>query len=115
MEKAIKRALEGGYAKNDPIILKSFLDHYEIHLLSPLFWQALGKAEGWEDECDKCGTLQTVIDSEVAEYNESVCKVHNGLGNAHIMFFQWKAVWHKFIDHLAEGKDAESFFKNLLK
>ena len=29
----------------------------------------------------------------------------------------WQALatarWHRFIDHLAEGKDAESFFENL--
>ncbi len=27
----------------------------------------------------------------------------------------WKHNWHMFIDHLAEGKDADSFFKELLK
>lgn len=26
----------------------------------------------------------------------------------------WKLEWHRFIDHLAEGKDAESFFARLL-
>ena len=25
----------------------------------------------------------------------------------------WRKHWHRFIDHLAEGKDAESFFKDL--
>jgi hypothetical protein len=25
----------------------------------------------------------------------------------------WKKFWHRFIDHLAEGKDAESFFQAL--
>lgn len=25
----------------------------------------------------------------------------------------WKKEWHRFIDHLAEGKDAESFFESL--
>ena len=27
---------------------------------------------------------------------------------------RWKTVWHRFFDHLAEGKDAEDFFTNLL-
>lgn len=27
----------------------------------------------------------------------------------------WTSVWKQFIDHLAEGKDAEEFFKDLLK
>ena len=26
---------------------------------------------------------------------------------------QWVNKWHRFIDHLAEGKDAESFFESL--
>lgn len=25
----------------------------------------------------------------------------------------WKCVWHRFIDHLAEGKSIESFFETL--
>jgi hypothetical protein len=25
----------------------------------------------------------------------------------------WKKFWHRFIGHLAEGKDAESFFQTL--
>tara|TARA_R110000868_G_scaffold236293_4_gene490322 strand:- start:590 stop:853 length:264 start_codon:yes stop_codon:yes gene_type:complete len=27
----------------------------------------------------------------------------------------WRNVWHDFIDHLADGKDVDSFFNNLLK
>lgn len=27
----------------------------------------------------------------------------------------WKEYWHRFIDHLAENKDPEEFFKELLK
>jgi hypothetical protein len=27
----------------------------------------------------------------------------------------WLYHWHRLIDHLAEGKDAESFFADLLK
>lgn len=46
----------------------------------PAFWQALGRARGWEEE------------------NKSIHP-------------NWKYYMHRFIDHLAEGKDAESFFK----
>lgn len=55
-------------------------------LLDPAFWQALGKArgwelwEGWDEECPEC---------------------------------HWKALWHRLIDHLADGKDVESFFEML--
>lgn len=54
--------------------------------LDPTFWQSLGKAMGW--------------------------------GHIHGEFcdcpgFVWLEEWHRFIDHLAKGKDAESFFSNL--
>lgn len=29
------------------------------------------------------------------------------------MYGEWKTKWHRFIDHLAEGKDINSFFENL--
>lgn len=84
MEEAIKKAIEGGYLKalNDITGLPSDFLNESAVLLDPLFWQALGKAEGW---IYPVGGM-------------------NGLRE-----------WHKFIDHLAEGKDAESFFTNLLE
>lgn len=115
MKNAIEKAITAGYPKESrPWCQECGEDYFRV-LLDPLFWQALGKAMGWEDECDKCGTIQSVIDHEVAEYNESVCKLINGFGDKHIMFLRWKSVWHNFIDHLAEGGDVEAFFNQLLK
>ncbi|MGZ3411066.1 MAG: hypothetical protein ACXWKA_12060 [Xanthobacteraceae bacterium] len=57
--------------------------------LDPVFWQALGRARGWTtDEDGKYwrGTL--------AEWKANY----------------WKTHWHNFIDQLAAGEDAESFF-----
>ena len=51
----------------------------------PLFWQALGKALGWE---------QSEGNGEYPVYRDK---------------------WHQFIDHIMSGKDAESWFKELLK
>src|SRR5689334_13906234 len=53
--------------------------------IDPAFWQALGKARGWEleDRAWRCGEDR------------------------------YRHYWHRFIDHLAEGKDAESFFRDL--
>jgi len=59
-------------------------------LLDPLFWQAFGKSRGW-------GT-------EPAATTPSGFPVQ-----------EWLMFWHRFIDHLAEGKDAESFFQSLYK
>lgn len=89
MEKAIKKAIEGGW---DDSRYKAFFSEgvrmwHESAFLDPLFWQALGKSMGWQTEN----------------------KTHfpQGIG--------WQYYWHRFIDHLAEGKDADSFFANLLK
>jgi hypothetical protein len=52
----------------------------------PSFWQALGKARGWGIE--PSGSIWQGVE-------------------------QWRIRWHDFIDHLADGKDAESFFNDL--
>lgn len=57
--------------------------------IDPAFWSALDKARGWKkynlSECDACGSA---LDG-------------------------WRAYWHRFIDHLISGGDAETFFANL--
>lgn len=68
------------------------------HFLDPLFWQALGKARGWGEE-----------KRVVAEWNGNT-------GHIGAQFYtDAEYVWHRFIDHLAEGEDAESFFADLIK
>jgi hypothetical protein len=54
--------------------------------LDPLFWQALGKARGWQAPESR---------------------------NRDVLNGEWVDQWHRFIDHLAEGNDAESFFSRL--
>lgn len=101
MKEAIQKAIEGGWRpKNwDKTDIDDFgfsqetiLSH-EVILLDPLFWQALAKVEGWQEKTDRI--LGTEIGFSPAELT-------------------WKYHWHRFIDHLAEGEDAESFFTDLL-
>lgn len=54
----------------------------------PLFWQALGKALGW-------GELTVSRDDWTQQP-------------------KWLYEWHRFIDHLAFGKDTDSFFSALI-
>jgi hypothetical protein len=61
--------------------------------LDPLFWQALGKARGWK----KNVALNPSSNGEI-DYGP-----------------MWLKKWHSFVGHLAGGKDAESFFAELLK
>lgn len=66
--------------------------------LDPLFWMSLGKALGWRDK--------DYVDAET-HAGGIVTRTYN--------VWTWRSEWHRFIDHLAEGKDAESFFKSLSK
>lgn len=121
METAIKKAIEGGWGgglKSDVVI--EFFDktktvgfHYpgtfngvemSIYdlLLQPLFWQALGKAEGWRNDNSKCNCRP------YEGLHEWECPLNAGRND-------WKDNWHNFIDHLAQGKDIDSFFDDLLQ
>lgn len=103
MEETIQKAIEGGYPKTKKEGTQYFI-HYgekqgnrlvwhctpiEKILLNPLFWQALGRSMGWKNPTQE----------EAENYGTRV---------------NWHNHWVAFIDHLAEGKDTESFFKDLL-
>jgi len=104
MEQAIRKAIEGGYDKRS-------LDAWQsggleqigcgLIVLDPSFWQCLGKALGWSKSC-----WHLAEDGHVPFRHPAACG--NGMHS-------WQLHWHRFIDHLAEGKDAESFFAELLK
>lgn len=105
MKDAIKKAIEGGY-DIAPFIsvwsleqsIEIMESHWEPHVLKPTFWQALGKSMGWEEE-NHCERFST-----------------GGLGgNVDCLISEWHAQMLMFIDHLAEGKDVDSFFNSLLK
>ncbi len=111
MKEAIQKAIEGGYKdrhiwgiEDGKYILQGDAGERAGHLteeqilLDPLFWQAVGKAMGW-------GGFDTKYLHSQAEVEASSQMPPN----------EWRDHWHRFIDHLAEGKDAESFFKELLK
>ena len=62
--------------------------------LDPAFWQALGHARSW------------TIDEDFKHWHGTI---------AEWKAKYWKTHWHNFIDHLAIGKDTESFFEQLAK
>lgn len=98
IEKAIKKAVEEGWRPKGLVktegrhiswikqaaVSRSF--HIERYWIDPLFWQAVFK-----------------------EYRP---------GRTFYMHWRGKPQWyhemHRFIDHLAEGKEAEEFFKSLI-
>jgi len=93
IEQIIKKAIEGGWDKTEMQIeddQSQTIDIWELSFLDPKVWEALGKSFGWNKyeswmRCINCGG---VLDEN-----------------------NWLYQWHKFIDHLANGKSAESFFE----
>lgn len=104
MEKAIKKAIEGGWTPNifsatdwTVEMVRAKQDNSKT-LIDPLFWQALGKQQEWPTNvCLTCG-----------EPNEENCC------ECCTWIYGWQYNWHRFIDHLASGNSAESFFDALL-
>lgn len=112
IEEAIKKAVEGGYDTTNATGItwsKLFPDDYETFqadiLLDPSFWRSLGKALEWKLTCpDRCvGGLGALRGNMYISCTSCGNKGIEG----------WSYQWHRFIDHLAEGKSAESFFQNL--
>lgn len=148
MEKAIQKAIEGGWnprpkkegeIKLTMLVIEpaEFSDEkfamfsnpertFSLKLGSiysdPLFWQALGKAMGWKDwfysyyiaNSSKVSfnghweEVQNLSDVPERFRGTSACRKHSCINQ------EYRNHWHNFIDHLAEGKDAESFFAELL-
>lgn len=97
MGRAISIAIENGYL-TPPVLVNT-----DMVLLDPLFWQALGKGLGWGETMHR---LEYFVDGEEKYL---YWKGENGHQyTPHII--GWKYYMHRFIDHLAEGKDIDSFF-----
>ncbi len=130
IQDAIEKAIEGGYepffsAKYNELQIKEAMinggdfmvdvglgmpyrrDINSI-LLDPLFWQALGKAEGWHNEEWTTCRNGCQVDGQGEGCHHDL----NREGHYRKPF--WHYQWRKFIDHLAEGKDIDSFFESLL-
>lgn len=98
IELAIKRAIKAGFKPSYDSLDSFILDdpkHWDESLvcrslLDPAFWQSLGKALGWKQVYERC-----LNDGSKSQARE------------------WVYQWHRFIDHLVQGKDAESFFHSL--
>lgn len=104
MENAIKRSIEGGYEPRRVHSYYAFLDmgeNIKVPLsaipLDPLFWQALGKAEGNENFYPPYKSSQDITNLKGGQ------------------MIWWKVQMHRFIDHIIEGKLIDEFFNNLLK
>ncbi|HEC64681.1 MAG TPA: hypothetical protein ENI23_05275 [bacterium] len=133
IQQTIKKAIEGGYRLGSSLGLntrketiklfdvnkntaRDIREYWNIALLDPSFWKALGKALGWTGEkirmCFGCGiTLrwneEPTMDGKHGGKNGCGSDIEEYEG-------QWLIEMHRLIDHLAEGKSIESFFKELI-
>lgn len=75
----------------------AYVVNLDTVLLEPAFWIALGKARGWST------VKRTYFQHESYDGDDQPC-------NGGIDWEPWQYHCHRFIDHLAKGHDAESFF-----
>lgn len=110
IQKAIQLAVQGGYLKNSTEIYKGQVYTFgekivnEKVFLDPLFWSSLGKSLSWGDENgidDRTFWIGTIDYPEISDEGQAFREI-------------WRFKMHQFIDHLAEGKLADDFFKVLL-
>jgi hypothetical protein len=107
-ELAIQKAVEGGWGIYDDVHVHPDGDIYlsikgtnqfeyvgDVIFLDPLFWQALGKTEGWKDR----------------EYRMTTV----GRGEKHVEQSRWKKEQHRLIDAIQQGRSIDEFFGEILK
>lgn len=100
IENAIRDAVEKGWvAGSNPETKDPMMQSMYRTFLDPAFWQALGKARGWGKN----------IYSGVMHHLDEGDKLVTDKWEMPVYQYQW----HHFIDHLASGGDAESFFATL--
>lgn len=101
IQETVETSLKGGF-KHPSYNLQRIIDDHRIEdpdiirdlVLMPDFWQTIGNVLGWGDICINCHN------------NISFCCEKRY--NKNFIYY-----WHKLIDHFAEGKDIESYFKEL--
>lgn len=127
MEKAIQRAIEGGWVEKHLVgqmtyemnwITDAFgrerlecrddlgsvrLLDYDRAFIDPLFWKALGKAEGWTPVSYR----QTAKKDDLLYFSAKDLVPTVMEGYRYYMF--------RFVDHLIEGRSIDEFFNQLLK
>jgi hypothetical protein len=74
----------------------SFMIPMHETFLDPAFWQALGRALGWDVPCDLAITCR-----------------HRGEEYWHCHGAYWMYQWHCFIQHIAQGAPPDAFFASL--
>lgn len=124
IQQTIEKAIEGGFLPGGKFVglysdvcdvemlhsdgTADSICRYEM-FLSPIFWQSLGKAIGWETVAENGYNKEKLIRS----YRGYSRGYGEKMWESALKKEGWNYQWHRFIAHLSEGKDAESFFETL--
>lgn len=131
MEEALKLAEKSGYKNISHQAIEDDLE-WLLAISSPSFWQALCRGLGGDRLIDsriKVGMtvciLPTMLGGKISSVEKDIVKIYvKGVGMQHVprsvvrltgsSYTVWRAVWIQFIEHRADGKDADSFFSALI-
>lgn len=98
MNEAINLAIEKGEYRKRPSGIDFHVYKMRI-VLDPLFWQALGRALGWEEKDKK---------------SEEMWRRTGPFSDMLIGMFEWHKAATKYFDLVLRGRDTEAFFKSLI-
>ena len=118
IEKAIQKAIEGGWKNLDKefpdfrkAVIRDIINSGNQHELfrDPKFWQSLGKALKWKTEtvCWSCEQPRK------SRYDTSCCEDGGTTGYDYLEGWEYQAIRY-FRDYAMQGKTAELFFKELI-
>ena len=140
IQQAIKKAIKGGYRKQETWIkirLRERPNENEwigdewqdvfgelairTAVLAPNFWQCLGKASKWGEvkPCPSCDggrrDFPAFHDPATHQNHPTTCGLCDGTGSypKNRSDDDWEQHWYDFIGCLAEGKSAEEYFDTI--
>lgn len=115
IEQAIKEAVEkGGWKPKWPRYVP--LEHFELRQVNPSsFTFGVPKDNGsWTLVNEHKIIIEMAVVFLDPLFWQSLGKARGWKENGETGLHQWIIYWHRFVDHLAEGKEAESFFADLI-
>jgi hypothetical protein len=104
IDDALVKAYGVGWRGSDNL----FAREYGEDILDVEFWKSLALALHWPDRVSHKPIKAPFLPTE-----HDLIDVQAGDQTAAARLPGWRYEWHRFIDHLADGKSTEEFFKNL--
>lgn len=101
MRESIQKAIEGGYDESKRLNALGILKSTEAVCLDKNFWVCLGKALGW-------GNALWIGEIKRLRSDKQAIETHE------LTLAYWEYHWHRLIYWIADRKNIDDFFKQLL-